>query len=124
MTATAVLDPEVLQRLGTDVQNGDFAVSFARRYCSMLEARVQRIVGALLEGDLDAAMDAVLSLKVSSTTVGTCELAQLARAVEQQVRCCDIAAARQHAADLASAAGRAELALSDYLVTYAASRSN
>lgn len=121
MSAPAVLDREVLVRLGSDVRDCEFAVSFARCYCSMLETRVRRVVDALLAGDLVAAMDAVLSLKVSSTTVGTQELASMAHAVEQQVRCSDVAAARRHAAGLAPAAGRAEVALTDYLAAYRAS---
>ncbi|MBC9735564.1 Hpt domain-containing protein [Nocardioides marmotae] len=116
MSAAAVLDPDALERLRRDVEDCEFAVSFVQRYCSMLEARVQRIVDALSIGDVDTAMDAVLSLKASSATVGTCELAGLARSVEQQVRCSDIGAARRAASCLAPAADRAEVALHGYLV--------
>jgi HPt (histidine-containing phosphotransfer) domain-containing protein len=120
MSATLVLDREALTRLGSDIQDCEFAISFARRYCSMLDNRVRRILDALLDGDLVAAMDSVLSLKVSSSTVGTHELAHLALAVEQHVRCRDVVAARQQAAALADAADRAETALADYLAAYRA----
>ncbi|MDN4161803.1 hypothetical protein [Nocardioides abyssi] len=120
MSGTAVLDREALSRLGSDVQDCEFAVSFAQRYCAMLERRVGRVLDALLDGDLVAAMDAVLSLKVSSITVGTSELAGLALAVEQHVRCRDVVTARRQAAALAAAADRAALELSDYLAAYRA----
>lgn len=115
-----VLDRDVLVRLGSDIQDCEFAISFASRYCSMLTTRVQRIVDALKVGDFVAAMDAVLSLKTSSTTVGTHELARLAREVEMGVRARDLAMAREHASRLADAADRAHEALADYLAAYRA----
>jgi hypothetical protein len=121
MSTTLVLDRQALTRLGADIQDCEFAVSFAQRYRSMLDMRVRRVLDALLDGDLVAAMDSVLSLKVSSIAVGAHELADLALAVEQHVRCRDVIAARRHAAALADAADRAETALADYLAAYRAS---
>ncbi|WP_435741706.1 hypothetical protein [Nocardioides sp. SYSU DS0663] len=115
----AVLDLDALARLGRDLQDGQYAVVFARRYQSMLPARVERIVAALVAGDLVAAMDAVLSLKVSSITVGTTELAAAALEVEQAVRRRDVASARRRADGLAGAANRADWALAGYLADHA-----
>lgn len=118
LSPDGVLDRDALVRLGEDVQDHGFALSFAQRYRAMLSGRVERLVAALAQGDLVDAMDAVLSLKVSSITMGTRELAGLAISVEQEVRRRDVTAACSRAAHLRSAATRAESALDDYLASY------
>lgn len=120
MTTLVVLDRDALDRLGEDLGDRRLALGFAHRYCAMLTARVERILLALLRRDLVAAMDTVLSLKVSSTTVGTSELARLASDLEQDVRRRDVAAARLHAEGLAAAADRARSALTDHLAAHRA----
>lgn len=115
MTVQPVFDAEVLTRLARDVRNGDFVRSFAVRYRELLHARVERVTGAVMAADFVTAMDAVLSLKVSSSSVGTCELADLALCIEGDVRRLDGSAARRAAGLLPCAAERADRALGEYL---------
>ncbi|CAB4709299.1 MAG: hypothetical protein F2667_07170 [Actinobacteria bacterium] len=112
----SVFDEEALIKLGRDLTNMRFALQFAQRYRTMLAQRVDRILLALQEDDAVEAMDATLSLKVASTTVGTVELADLALLIEVDVRSRELARARELAARLPDAAARADRALADYLV--------
>jgi HPt (histidine-containing phosphotransfer) domain-containing protein len=108
-------DAEVLVKMAQDVNDQAFASVFAVRYREMLAPRVQRINRALLADDVDDALDAALSLKVSSSTVGTRELADLALVIEHNVRRLDVLGARSAADRLAVAAARADEALTAYL---------
>ncbi len=65
--------------------------------------------------DLDLALDAVRSLRVSSATVGADELAGLAGLIETALGRADFVSARTHAALLAEAASRAEREIAAYL---------
>ena len=115
MIDDATFDAAALRRMSHEVDDRAFAWLFASRYLQMLVGRVTRITTALQELDTDAALDAVLSLKVSSATVGTRELAELAKQVEVDVRRSDVTAARLSASLLWPAAVRADRALGDYL---------
>jgi HPt (histidine-containing phosphotransfer) domain-containing protein len=101
--------------MSREVDDRAFVWLFARRYRQMLIGRVARINTALQQLDIESALDAALSLKVSSATVGTCELADLAQQVEADVRRRDVTAARLSASRLWPAAVRADRALGDYL---------
>lgn len=111
----APFDAGALARLASEVEDTAYPAVFAARYQQMLPERLSRILQALGRGDLDSTLDAVLSLRVSSTTVGTCELAAVAREIEGDVRRLDVAAARRCAVRLEPAASRAQLALRGYL---------
>lgn len=115
LSAVPPFDAAALMRMAVDVNDRAFTSVFASRYRQMLSGRVDRINGALLAEDVAAALDATLSLKVSSATVGTCELADLAHGIEDNVRRCDVVAARTVAARLPVAAARADHALAEYL---------
>ena len=104
-------DAAALRRLSHDLDDLAFVSVFANRYLEMLPTRVR----ALQAADVEAALDAALSLKVSSSTVGTCELADIALAIEGNVRRLDVPAARANAAELPPAAKRADHALVAYL---------
>lgn len=108
-------DASALARLASEVDDTTYPTVFATRYQSMLPQRVGRIAEALGHADLEVALDAVLSLRVSSTTVGTCELAEIAGDIEASVRRQDLASARMSARRLAVVASRAHLALGGYL---------
>jgi HPt (histidine-containing phosphotransfer) domain-containing protein len=112
---TTAFDADVLVRMARDVNDQAFASVFAVRYRQMLDARVSRINRALLAEDVDDALDATLSLKVSSSTVGTRELADLALVIEDNVRRLDVRGARTEAARLPLVAARADQALAAYL---------
>ncbi|MEI5675664.1 MULTISPECIES: hypothetical protein [Nocardioides] len=110
-----MFDPQALAKLAHDMKDRAFARAFAEKYRGLLDHRIARITGALHAPDFVDAMDATLSLKVSSTTVGTCELAELAQQIELDVRRQDAPSARMRASMLPDAAQRAHAALEEYL---------
>ena len=112
----AVLDRTALRRLSRAVDDDVFVRKFAARYRELLPGRVARISSSLRGHDVDLVLDAVLSLKVSSATVGAQELAELAGVIEGEVRIFDLPPARTAAASLPPAALRADAALAAYLV--------
>lgn len=112
----AVLDTSVLRRLAANLDNAAFTADLAARYRGLLEQRVHRITVALAAADAAAAMETVLSLKVSSITVGASELAQLAADLEGDLRRDELATARLRATALPRAAARADRALAAYLL--------
>ena len=81
----SVLAGASLRRLASDT---DFACaeSFAETFQSMLAGRVDRIVRALGERDADTALDAVLSLKISSAMAGAEQMASLCASLESELR--------------------------------------
>lgn len=109
-----VLDTAVIARLGTDLGDPCFVRRFVATYRDMLPGRVQRVFSALDTGDSDDLMDAVLSLRTSSTTVGATALAALADDVEQQVRRADPAGARRAVRHLRGTADRTRQALEQH----------
>ncbi|WP_164478021.1 signal peptidase I [Nocardioides pantholopis] len=113
----AALDGAALGRLGSDVDDPEFAAAFASRYQELLPRRLVRLTSALASNDLDSALDASLSLKVSSSTVGARELHELASVIELNVRRRDVAVARAMTPDLTDAVRRADRALAAYLAS-------
>jgi HPt (histidine-containing phosphotransfer) domain-containing protein len=118
--AAPALDPGVLLCLARDVEDEGVALQFATCYRHLLAGRVTRIAGSLDLEDPTVALDATLSLKVSSATVGARELAELAREIEQALRAGDPGALRAAADRLSAAWARADVALAEYLATSAA----
>lgn len=115
----SIFDPHELDRLAHDVANWPFMVTFAEKYRRLLPHRVVRIVDATEAADVEVAMDAILSLRVASTIVGTHELAEMARFVEVRLRLGDVAAAQTRVRLLPAAADRADRALASYLLQHA-----
>ncbi|WP_374969854.1 hypothetical protein [Terrabacter sp. BE26] len=64
------LDPAALIRLAQELESEELARSIAGTYLRMLDARLARADSALARRDEVAAMDVLLSLRVSSATVG------------------------------------------------------
>lgn len=112
--AVAPFESEALDRLRAEL-DPDFVPVLASRYVSLLPGRIRRVRDALTANDLDQALDASLSLKVSSSTIGTRELETLAHIIELDVRRADLDGARRTATGLEGAAARAETALTEYL---------
>lgn len=110
-----VLDDEALLRLADSVDDTAAAARFAARYVQLLPGRIARISDALRAGDVESALDASLSLKVTSCTAGARELQHLAVVIEVDLRSAAIPAARSHAVGLPAAAARASAALEHYL---------
>jgi len=101
-----VLDESVLVKLAADLGDAAYPPHFAGIYLDMLPGRVRRVEEAVLADDPVAAMDAALSLRVSSTSVGLVELAGVAAVVEDAVRREDRSAQLSGIAPLASTARR------------------
>jgi len=115
-----VFDPNTLLDLVDDEEGQPFALDLARTYQRLLDQRVSRVVAAVGDAphvDLVDSLDAVLSLKVSSAMTGVEDLAAMARAIEDSIRCGDIDRAREYAARLPRAAATADQALREYLTT-------
>lgn len=93
-----LVDPAVLMDLRNNLDSPVIALKFAGDYTGMWELRRSRLAAALNRGDLAAAMDAVISLRVSSTMVGGRRLAALAQQLEEAVSRADFATARQFTA--------------------------
>ena len=63
---------------------------FVTNYIAMWDGRYQRLAGAVSDGDLPAAMDVVLSIKISSHMAGGERLATLAATAQELVRNYDL----------------------------------
>ncbi|WP_296605123.1 Hpt domain-containing protein [Nocardioides sp.] len=114
-TPPAVFDPGALVSLTGHADDEEFALVLAGRYLRLLPERVRRVHAALHADDPDEAMDAVLSLKVSSNTVGAHEIATIGAAIERHLRRVDLPGAHRAAGDLPPAAERLAREISAYL---------
>jgi hypothetical protein len=103
--APPLVDPAALQDLGAQLENPAVAKGFARDYTRMWDQRYRSLSSALERGDLAGSMDAVLSLKTSSTMVGGLRLAQLAGELENALRAGDIGRALSLLRDVAVRGG-------------------
>ncbi len=115
----AVFDPNAVAQLTGDAGDAAFAPVFVDKFRSLLPQRVRRIAICLGNDDLDDALDAVLSLKVSACLIGAGELCLMGRTIEAHLRRLDLGRARLVASDLRAAADRADAAFGAYLATAA-----
>jgi hypothetical protein len=113
-TVTTVFDPSAVHRLEADTQSEPFVRTLVGTYQRMLAPRVDRLVDAVLTSDAEQALDAALSLKVSSIMTGATELAEIATFVVDDLRNNDLPSARSQALLLPGAALRARAALDVY----------
>ena len=81
-----VLDATVLDDLEKELAQTDLARSFAADYAQMWDQRLSRLADAVEFQDRATALDAAISLKVSSAMVGGLRLARLAEALEGAIR--------------------------------------
>ena len=81
-----LVDPAALQDLGEQVNSAAVAKGFARDYAQMWDRRYESLSTALDRRDEAAALDAVLSLKTSSSMVGGVRVAELAAELEELIR--------------------------------------
>lgn len=84
------MDPAVLLELEDQLGRADLATNFAKDYAALWEQREYRLTASLADGDCDAALDAAISLKVTSTMIGALRLARLAQALESAVHAGDV----------------------------------
>lgn len=86
--AARLVDRSVLDRLGKELDDDGegYTKTFVANFITCLPGRIERLRLALTTGDLEAAVDAVLSLKTSSQMVGAERLAALATDLEAEMR--------------------------------------
>ncbi|CAN7318671.1 hypothetical protein LJR027_001595 [Terrabacter sp. LjRoot27] len=109
------LDPAALTRLAAELESDDLARSIARTYLRMLDARLTRAASALDRRDEVAAMDVLLSLRVSSATVGLVRLESAVLCVIDAVRRGEADLARERGASMLGLAPAARVALRSHL---------
>jgi HPt (histidine-containing phosphotransfer) domain-containing protein len=80
------VDPSVLEDLEEQLASRDITARFARDYAEMWGRRQHCLEAALERRDRAVALEAVMSLKVSSAMVGGVRLARLAEKLELVIR--------------------------------------
>jgi hypothetical protein len=85
-----LLDAAVLYDIEEELGRHDLAWNFANDYAGMWIERQRCLVESVEREDLPAALEAVISLKVSSAMVGGLRLARLAEALEATLRTGDL----------------------------------
>lgn len=82
-----LVDPSVLDRLRVELDEDEgYCSVFVGNFIDCLPHRIGKLRLALTTGDLDGAVDAILSLKTSSQMVGAERLAGLAMDLERSIR--------------------------------------
>ncbi|MFP5367632.1 MAG: Hpt domain-containing protein [Actinomycetes bacterium] len=93
--AFPLVDPDVLAELGDKLGSPAMAARFASDYLGLWDSRLHRLLAGFARGDIPAALDAVISIRVSSAMVGGHRLAWLAGQLEEAVSSGDLAAGRE-----------------------------
>ena len=81
-----LVDPAVLEELEDELYPPALATNFAKDYVEFWPQRERRLIAALAAADSRTALDAAISVRVSSDMVGARRLAALARALEAALR--------------------------------------
>lgn len=101
-----LVDPAVLKDLEDQLDGRAVAQRFVSDYKDMWEQRFRRLAAAVAVQDWPAAMDAVISLKISSSMVGAQRLAWLAESLEKLIRREDYTTGNALLADIAEHGGQ------------------
>ncbi|MEW1805661.1 Hpt domain-containing protein [Pseudarthrobacter sp. NPDC080039] len=96
-----LIDAAVLDELEDELAGSGLARRFARDYAAMWDVRLARLGTAVDSEDEASALDAVISLKISSAMVGGIRLARLAELLEGLIRQGDFARSQAMMADIA-----------------------
>lgn len=80
------VEPEILAELETELDGPELARGFARDYAGLWDQRFSRLTAAVQAEDHPEALDAVISLRITSAMVGGIRLAGLAQALEDAIR--------------------------------------
>lgn len=83
---TRWVEPEILAELATELEGPELALGFARDYAALWDQRFSRLTAAVQAADRPEALDAVVSLRITSAMVGGIRLAALAQALEDAIR--------------------------------------
>lgn len=81
-----LIDAAVLDELEDELAGTGLAKRFARDYAAMWDQRYSRLAAAVHGQDSESALDAAISLKISSAMVGGVRLAKLAELLETLIR--------------------------------------
>ena len=81
-----LVDAAVLEELEDELAGSGLAQRFARDYAAMWDQRCARLAAAVHSQDSESALDAAISLKISSAMVGGVRLAKLAELLETLIR--------------------------------------
>ena len=81
-----LVDAAVLEELEDELAGSGLAQRFARDYAAMWDQRYSKLAAAVDNQDCDSALDAVISLKITSAMVGGLRLAKLAELLEAVIR--------------------------------------
>jgi hypothetical protein len=98
----APFDPQVIYALAIEVGAEDLAFGFLTDYFDLLPRRRDRIINALRDTDPEAAMDAILSLKIASAMVGALDAEDGCLILQSLVSRGDLASAGAEASALGS----------------------
>lgn len=98
-----MFDPRVIVTLADNLGNKGLAFRFLSDYFDLLPRRMQRIIHALHDDDPEAAMDAILSLKIASAMVGAHDAEVRSRALQSLVAIGRLESACQEANALGAA---------------------
>jgi hypothetical protein len=120
--AVGDLDPAALVRLAAELESDDLARSIARTYLRMLDSRLSRAASALDRRDEVDAMDVLLSLRVSSATLGLVRLETAVLHVIDAVRQGEPVLARERGSSMLALASGARSALGAHLDDASTSR--
>lgn len=81
-----LVDGATLQELEEQLDGLELALRFARDYAAMWDKRLAKLTAAVQNRDVDAALDAAISLRITSAMVGGLRLARLAEILEDVLR--------------------------------------
>ena len=81
-----LVDASILEDLEEELNGSELAIRFARDYAAMWDQRCSRLALAVQNQDRASALDAIISLRITSAMVGGVRLARLAELLETLIR--------------------------------------
>lgn len=81
-----LVDSGILEDLEDELNGSELALRFARDYAAMWDQRYSRLALAVQNQDRASALDAIISLRITSAMVGGLRLARLAEVLEAVIR--------------------------------------
>lgn len=95
------VEPDILAELEEELDGPELALGFARDYAALWDQRFSRLAGAVHTEDRPIALDAVISLRITSAMVGGIRLSFLAQALGDAIRGSDFVQSQALLATLA-----------------------
>ncbi len=80
------VEPDILAELEAELDGPEPALGFACDYAALWDQRFSRLAAAVHTEDRPEALDAVISLRITSAMVGGIRLSVLAQALEDAIR--------------------------------------